>query len=153
MLRIDRPVHSLREISSRSYSAKERAERRRGERAIPAPRPTKSPTLEPARPSNSRTISSISGPYNKRFEYYGGYPWLVCKAAVDDTNALRSSKGDDIRQLAQTLWPDSRRRVGPAIKFVERSVSLIVGCVGEYALPHAEGPKASVCKPSQETDP
>jgi len=43
------------------------------------------------------------GTLYKRFEYYGGYPWLVCQAAIDEANVLQSSKGEDVRQLVQFL--------------------------------------------------
>jgi hypothetical protein len=43
------------------------------------------------------------GTLYKRFEYDGGYPWLVCQAAVDEANVLRNSKGEGVRQLIEFL--------------------------------------------------
>jgi len=43
------------------------------------------------------------GTLYKHFEDAGGYPWLVCNAAVGEANVLKSAKGDGVRQLIQFL--------------------------------------------------
>jgi hypothetical protein len=39
----------------------------------------------------------------KRFEYHGGYPWLVCDAAVDEAGLLQGAKGSSVRNLVDFL--------------------------------------------------
>ncbi len=43
------------------------------------------------------------GTLYKRFEYEGGYPWLVCNAAVEEAHMLKGSKGESVGQLIQFL--------------------------------------------------
>lgn len=39
----------------------------------------------------------------KNFEYDGGYPWLICKAAIDEAALFRGTKGESLRQLIKFL--------------------------------------------------
>ncbi|UJR83203.1 hypothetical protein [Sandaracinus amylolyticus] len=39
----------------------------------------------------------------KRFEWYGGYPWLVCDAALEETGLLQGPKGRSVRDLLEFL--------------------------------------------------
>ncbi len=43
------------------------------------------------------------GTLYKQFEHYGSYPWLICKAAVDEASVLQSEKGCRLRQLLSFL--------------------------------------------------
>lgn len=43
------------------------------------------------------------GTLYKQFEDDGGYPWLVCQAAIDETALLKGSKGQSVRELLQFL--------------------------------------------------
>jgi len=64
------------------------------------------------------------GTLYKRFEYDGGYPWLVCNAAVDEAAVLRNAKGDGIRQLIQFLIRHQEDWVGDAYPGIAQGLLL-----------------------------
>lgn len=39
----------------------------------------------------------------KTFEHHGGYPWLVCEAAIAEADALKGPKGRRLRELIEFL--------------------------------------------------
>ena len=43
------------------------------------------------------------GTLYKEFEYRGGYPWLVCKASVEEASLFQGEKGDRLRGLLRFL--------------------------------------------------
>lgn len=43
------------------------------------------------------------GTLYKEFEYQGGYPWLVCDAAIKEAGALQTHKGGRLRELVSFI--------------------------------------------------
>jgi hypothetical protein len=37
----------------------------------------------------------------RHHEYHSGYPWLVCKTALEEAQLLRGAKGESLRQLIE----------------------------------------------------
>jgi hypothetical protein len=64
------------------------------------------------------------GTLYKRFEDDGGYPWLVCNAAVDEAAVLRSAKGDGIRLLVEFLIDHQEDWVGSAFPGIAQGLLL-----------------------------
>jgi hypothetical protein len=64
------------------------------------------------------------GTLYKRFEHDGGYPWLVCNAAVDEAAVLRNAKGDGVRQLIQFLIGHQEDWVGDAYPGIAQGLLL-----------------------------
>lgn len=64
------------------------------------------------------------GTLYKRFEYGGGYPWLVCRAAVDEAAVLQNAKGEGVRQLIQFLIGHQEDWVGDAYPGIAQGLLL-----------------------------
>lgn len=60
----------------------------------------------------------------KRLEELGGYPWLVCEAAVEETNVLSGPKGQGIGRLIQFLTGHQDEWSGDAYPGIARGLLL-----------------------------